>query len=101
MTPHSSAPSIMALHSSIRGFRRAAVAIAMTLVTAVSGYAQQKQRYSSLGEALQSSPLLSGRGEPQNVVWLDGGTRFSFINTDPRTGRSEIRAYDPDRKSVV
>jgi dipeptidyl-peptidase-4 len=57
--------------------------------------AQQKQQFSSLGEALQATPVLFGHGEPQNVVWLDGGSRFSFINTDPRTGHSEIRAYDP------
>jgi dipeptidyl-peptidase-4 len=57
--------------------------------------AQQKQRYSSLGEALQSSGALSGRGAPRNVIWLDGGKRFSFIAANSQTRQSEIRAYDP------
>jgi len=70
-------------------------ALGLLLLASSSGQAQQKQRYSSLAEALQSSAVLTGRGEPRNVVWLDGGTRFSFIATDPQTGRSEIRAYDP------
>jgi dipeptidyl-peptidase-4 len=75
-----------------RAVRHAAV---LTLIGAASISAQQKQRFSDLADALQSSPVLAGRGEPQNVVWLDGGSRFSFIRTDPRTEHSEIRAYDP------
>ena len=65
--------------------------------------AQQKQRYSSLPEALQSSAILSGRGGPRDVVWIEGGRRFSFISTDPQTGQSEIRVYDPatGRDSVL
>jgi dipeptidyl-peptidase 4 len=70
-------------------------ALSLALFVGTTAGAQQKQQFSSLSEALQATPVLVGRGEPQNVVWLDGGSRFSFINTDPRTGRSEIRAYDP------
>lgn len=55
----------------------------------------QKQRYASLTEALQSQGILVGRGAPQNVVWLDGGTRFSFIANDAATGRQQIRVYNP------
>jgi dipeptidyl-peptidase 4 len=70
-------------------------ALSLAVCVGTTAGAQQKQRFSSLSEALQSTPVLVGRGEPQNVVWLDGGSRFSFIDADPRTGRSEIRAYDP------
>src|SRR5678816_3592830 len=73
----------------------AALSVGLLASLGRPGHAQQKQQYSSLAEALQSTGVLFGRGEPQNVVWLDGGSRFSFINTDPRSGRSEIRAYDP------
>jgi len=67
----------------------------VALVLPVAASAQQaKQRFSSVGEALQASAVLSGRSGPRGVVWLDGGTRFSFINTDPRTRRTEIRSYD-------
>ncbi len=70
--------------------------ILVTLVVlAPSIGAQQKQRYSSLNEALQSSGAMSGRGAPRNVIWLDGGKRFSFIATNTQTRQSEIRAYDP------
>ena len=73
----------------------AALSVGLLASHGRTGHAQQKQQYSSLAEALQSTGVLFGRGEPQNVVWLDGGSRFSFISTDPRSGRSEIRAYDP------
>ncbi len=83
------------VYSARRIARATRLAALATLVAATSVVAQQKQRYSSLAEALQSSAILTGRGEPQNVVWLDGGSRFSFIRSDARTGRSEIRTYDP------
>lgn len=73
----------------------AAALVAVTIAPARSTGAQDKQRFATLGEALQSAPVLAGRGAPQNVFWLDGGTRFSFIATDPRTGRQQIRVYDP------
>jgi dipeptidyl-peptidase-4 len=69
-------------------------ALGTALLSAAAG-AQQKQRYSSLPEALQSGAVLSGASGPRDVVWIDGGRRFSFIATDPATHRSEIRAYDP------
>ena len=77
-------------------FSRLLLASVIVLTPVAAGTAQQaKQRYSSLGEALQSSGAMSGRGAPRNVIWLDGGRRFSFIATNPQTRQSEIRAYDP------
>src|SRR5438270_7156604 len=58
-------------------------------------HAQQKQRYTSLAEALASGGVLAGRAGPRGVVWIDGGKRFSFTATNERTKREEIRAYDP------
>lgn len=69
--------------------------IATTLAIASTARGQQKQRYSSLPEALQSTATLAGRPGPRDVVWIDGGSRFSFISTDPTTGQPEIRSYDP------
>jgi dipeptidyl-peptidase-4 len=69
--------------------------VSLCAVAVDSATAQQKQRFASLGEALQSTPILAGRGAPENVYWLDGGTRFSFIATDPQTDRQQIRVYDP------
>jgi dipeptidyl-peptidase-4 len=72
--------------------------LAVTLLVAPSASvasAQQKQRFTSLAEALAANPVLAGRAGPRGVVWIDGGARFSFTETDAKTGRSEIRAYDP------
>jgi dipeptidyl-peptidase-4 len=74
-------------------FFAAALAVAITATSAAAQ--QQKQRYASLSDALQSTPILAGRGAPDNIFWLDGGTRFSFIADDPRTDRQTIRVYDP------
>src|SRR6478609_376887 len=77
-------------------FSRLLLASVIVLTPVAAGTAQQaKQRYSSLGEALQSSGAMSGRGAPRNVIWLEGGRRFSFIGTNAQTRQSEIRAYDP------
>ena len=70
------------------------ILVTLTVLAPTVG-AQQKQRYSSLGEALQSSGVMTGRGAPRNVIWLEGGRRFSFIGTNAQTRQSEIRAYDP------
>ena len=70
-------------------------ALAAVLVLAPNAGAQQKQRYSTLTEAVQSSAILAGRSGPRGVEWIDGGARFSFTATDPVTGRPEIRVYDP------
>jgi dipeptidyl-peptidase 4 len=74
---------------------RVAAGLAAVVFVASSAVAQQKARFSSLTEALQSSSILNGRGAPQNVVWINGGSRFSFIGTDPQTRRTTIRSYDP------
>ncbi len=57
--------------------------------------AQEKQRFSTLDEAMQAGAVLRGRQGPQNVNWIEGGARFSYIDRDPRTGTQLIRAYDP------
>jgi dipeptidyl-peptidase 4 len=72
------------------------VALALAFAPATSVLrAQQKQRYSSIAEALTSTAILAGQSGPRGVEWIDGGRRFSFTTTDPKTGREEIRAYDP------
>src|SRR5947209_1234690 len=54
-------------------------ALLLPFTVASNGGAQQKQRFASLNDALAASGTLAGRGAPQNIVWLDGGRRFSFI----------------------
>jgi dipeptidyl-peptidase-4 len=77
----------------MRGFRF--LFIASLSLAAVDAGAQAKQRFASIAEAQQASGALGGRGGPRDVVWLDGGNRFSFIGTNAQTRRPEIRSYDP------
>jgi len=69
------------------------IALVICLPFVASG--QEKQRFSSLDEALQAGGILRGRQGPQNVNWIEGGARFSYTDRDPATGTPLIRAYDP------
>mgnify|MGYP000100221922 CR=1 FL=1 len=57
--------------------------------------AQEKQRYSSVKEALSKSSQLSGSNGPRNVNWIDDGNRYSYMKYNEETENMEIRAYDP------
>ncbi|HKL16393.1 MAG TPA: hypothetical protein VJ915_12195, partial [Balneolaceae bacterium] len=52
-------------------------------------------QYQSLQHALFSGGQLSGERGPQNVQWIEGGERYSYMVTDSESGTSEIRAFDP------
>lgn len=51
--------------------------------------------YQSLQHALFSGGQLSGERGPQNVQWIEGGERYSYMDRHPESGTAEIRAYDP------
>lgn len=72
-----------------------ALAAAALSLLAATGSAQQKQRYTSLDEALRSTGILAGAEGPADVEWLADGSRFSFTARDPNTGTPEIRQYAP------
>ncbi len=61
----------------------------------VAPAAAQQQRFASLDEALGASGALSGGAGPQNVNWIEGGNRFSYVTRNAQSGRSEIRVLDP------
>jgi dipeptidyl-peptidase-4 len=72
---------------------RAALAIAISLITLLSAPAQQ--RYASLQEALTGGRNLVGRFGPASVNWINGGTQYSYSEgggvikaTDPKTGQA-------------
>ncbi|HKK44109.1 MAG TPA: DPP IV N-terminal domain-containing protein [Balneolaceae bacterium] len=60
------------------------------------GYAQEKQQYSSVKEALSLGGRLRGSNGPRNVTWIDGGNRYSYMTYNRDTQSMEIRAYDPE-----
>ena len=74
-------------------FIRAVVVLASAATLPL--YAQQKQRFANIDEALSASGILNGRSGPRSVNWIDDGARFSFIDQDPATNRDLIKAYDP------
>lgn len=59
-------------------------------------FSQQKQRFQNLQQALAASGQLAGSQGPSSVNWIDGGTRFSFIDKDviksfsPKDQREEV-----------
>ena len=56
---------------------------------------QQKTRFASLDQAVEASSVLSGRSGPRDVNWIDGGDRFSYIETDSLSHQQVIRRFDP------
>src|SRR5262245_35622509 len=78
-----------------RPFVRAILAFVLVLTPATTRAQQNKQRFSSVGEAQQATGMLAGRPGPRDIVWIDGGRKFSFIAMNPQTRTTEIRSYDP------
>src|SRR5580765_7807608 len=78
-----------------RSFLRATLGLALALAPTIAPAQQGKQRFSSVGEAQQATGILAGRSGPREIVWIDGGRRFSFIAMNPQTRTTEIRSYDP------
>ncbi len=58
--------------------------------------AQDKERYESVKDALQSSGELTGASGPSNINWIDDGDRYSYMQYNAEADANEIRAYRPD-----
>lgn len=59
-------------------------------------FSQEKEQYQSLQHALfTAGQALSGDQGPQNIVWIEGGERFSYMKQNPETESSEIFVYNP------
>lgn len=56
---------------------------------------QALQEYQSLQHALFSAGQLAGDPGPQNITWIDGGERFSYMEYNHSELSYEIRVYDP------
>ena len=73
--------------------RPTAVAAIALLSLPIALHAQQKIPMRSRSEAGAVSRALAGRSGPQNVNWIEGGRRFSFVVRGD--SGEEIRAFDP------
>jgi len=70
--------------------------IGFLFLSANSAIAQSEQQvYQSLQHALFSSGQLYGERGPQNVTWIEGGERYSYMEQYPQTGSTKIRVYNP------
>jgi dipeptidyl-peptidase-4 len=67
--------------------------VALAALAIVPAHAQEKIRMRSRAEVGAVSRALSGRSGPQNVNWIDGGRRLSFVVRGD--SGEEIRALDP------
>ncbi|UHG92001.1 S9 family peptidase [Spirosoma oryzicola] len=64
---------------------------------AQSTNAQTKQRYATLQQALAATGQLNGSSGPRSVNWIEGGTKFSFID-----GQNVIKTLSPnDQKEEI
>ncbi len=74
------------------------IRIALLLLIPIVSFAQTKQRYTSLQQALTSGGQLAGASGPRSVNWIDGGNRFSYIE-----GQNVIKSFSPkdQQESVV
>jgi hypothetical protein len=59
--------------------RHAILTAALLALVPGVAFAQEKQRFTSFADALQAAPILGGRNGPSNVVWIDGGARYSYL----------------------
>ena len=57
--------------------------------------AQQKTRLTSFSDWLRAGQALRGESGPEDVNWIEGGARYSYIVHDPQTGQEAIHAADP------
>ncbi|MEX2572650.1 MAG: S9 family peptidase [Balneolaceae bacterium] len=71
------------------------VMVFTTAVQVTDTYAQEQQLYTDVRQALSAAAALSGDEGPRNILWIEGGERYSYYNRDPRTNTGEIRAYSP------
>lgn len=67
--------------------------LAVLLLLAPVLHAQQ--RFTSLDQALSSNALFSGASGPQNILWMDGGNRYSYSLYNRQTNTMEIRSFNP------
>ncbi|GAB4028818.1 S9 family peptidase [Spirosoma gilvum] len=59
--------------------------------------AQTRQRYANLQQALFSGGQLAGLPGPRSVNWIEGGSKFSFID-----GQNTIKTFSPkDQKEEI
>jgi dipeptidyl-peptidase-4 len=82
-----------------RGFSRVCVVLccggALAAAHPGGAIAQEKARMTSFTDALRAGQALRGESGPEDVSWIDNGTRYSYIVHDPQTGQETIHATDP------
>lgn len=55
-----------------------------------------QREYQNIEHALFSSSQLNGSEGPKNVIWIEGGNRYSYMQYNFEQNANEIRAYNPE-----
>ena len=71
------------------------ITVLLILIHSPALFPQALQEYQSLQHALFSAGQLVGEQGPQNVTWIEGGERFSYMQQNFSEQSREIRAYNP------
>lgn len=71
-------------------------ALLLLSITTIESQAQERQRYQTLQHALFSAGQLNGDQGPQNITWIDGGDRFSYMEYSFERETNEIMAMNPE-----
>lgn len=71
-------------------FRTIRLACLSVLLISSTVQAQSRQRYTTLQQSLLSGRDLAGSTGPRSVNWIEGGSKFSFIE-----GQNTIKTFSP------
>ncbi|MFC5409631.1 S9 family peptidase [Larkinella bovis] len=77
--------------------KRSSYSFLFVFLFQLSAFSQQKQPFQNLQQALAATGQLAGSQGPASVNWIDGGTRFSFID------KGVIKSYSPreQREEII
>ncbi|HEX5180901.1 MAG TPA: S9 family peptidase [Gemmatimonadaceae bacterium] len=84
----------MRVHRFSRGSVALGCVFAMAAALPLAIAAQETTQPKSFEDWLRAGQVLRGEPGPEDVNWIENGTRYSYIVRDPQTGEETIRATD-------
>lgn len=81
------------LHNSLKS---SIIWLSLAVFIFIPAQSQAQREYENIEHALFSSSQLSGEQGPRNVIWIEGGKRYSYMQYNYRESTNEIRAYNPE-----
>ncbi|WP_234567284.1 S9 family peptidase [Rhodohalobacter sp. 614A] len=75
---------------------RLSIYLCLVVFVFIPVQSQAQREYENIEHALFSSSQLSGESGPRNVVWIEGGKRYSYMEYNYQENTNDIRAYNPE-----